>query len=182
MLSKRPLRDAGVRAFGVAWPPAIIATLEVDGGPLTFVLAHPPPPVRAEMAEVQERFFAARAAARPSLGEDLVVMGDLNATPWSYGLRRLLARAQLRDSRRGFGLAASWPTATPVLRIPIDQLLVSGRVVVLARQIGPAVGSDHFPVRARIALAKAQPAASSAARSTLASNTRRAGPRIVTPE
>ena len=154
LYSKRPLRGARVRQIGVAWPPALVATLDLDGAPVTLVLAHPPPPVSAAVAKVQERFFEALATLRPSLGEHVVVMGDLNATPWSSPLRRLRARTGLRDSRDGFGLGASWPTASASLRIPIDHLLVSAGIEVLARGIGPEVGSDHFPVRATIALGR----------------------------
>jgi endonuclease/exonuclease/phosphatase (EEP) superfamily protein YafD len=118
------------------------------------VLVHPLPPVRATWASAHARFFAALERARASFGEDVVIMGDLNATPWSYALRTLLDRTGLRDSRRGFGLGASWPTWSPFVRIPIDQLLLGGRVEVLAREVGPELGSDHFPLRATVALAR----------------------------
>jgi endonuclease/exonuclease/phosphatase (EEP) superfamily protein YafD len=154
LYSKRPFQFREVRTFGVPWPPAITARIVVDGAPVTFVLVHPPPPVSAKMAEAQRASLDALADARASLGEHVVVMGDLNATPWSYALRRLRKRTGLADSRRGFGLEPSWPSSNPVLRIPIDQVLVSPRIVVLGREVGPAVGSDHFPVIARLALVR----------------------------
>ena len=151
LYSRRPFLFREVRTFGVPWPPSIVARIDVDGVPVTFVLAHPPPALRGETAAIQRGFFEALAEKRSSLGEHLVVMGDLNATPWSYALRHLLDRTGLRDSRRGFGLQPSWPAANPFLRLPIDHLLVSPRIAVLARAIGPAVGSDHFPLLATIA-------------------------------
>ncbi len=154
LYSRRPFRFREVRTFGVSLTPAIVATIEMDGAPVTLVLVHPAPPVSSQMAEVQRRFLDALADARPTLGEHVVVMGDMNATPWSYPLRRLRARTGLADSRRGFGLETSWPTATAALRIPIDHVLVSPRIVVLERAVGPAVGSDHFPVQAQIALVR----------------------------
>ncbi|MGH9551182.1 MAG: endonuclease/exonuclease/phosphatase family protein [Terriglobales bacterium] len=95
-----------------------------------------------------------------------VLCGDLNMTPWSTKFRQLLTDAQLRDSRIGFGLQGSWPSARPILlsklfkgpvrldlfgvnafiSLPIDHCLVSKELSVVNRQVGPYVGSDHFPV------------------------------------
>jgi endonuclease/exonuclease/phosphatase (EEP) superfamily protein YafD len=76
----------------------------------------------------------------------VLVMGDLNATPWSRPFRRLLRRSALCDSRAGFGVQASFPAASTLLRLPIDHLLASCGVGVRARRIGRDVGSDHLPV------------------------------------
>jgi endonuclease/exonuclease/phosphatase (EEP) superfamily protein YafD len=153
LYSRRPFVFREVRTFGVPWPPAIVARLEMDGVPVTLVLVHPPPPVTGELAAVQRRFLDALADARPSLGEHVVVMGDFNATPWSHALRRLRARTGLVDPR-GFGLFASWPTGNPLLGIPIDHVLLSKRLYARSRERGPDVGSDHFPLLAEIALVR----------------------------
>jgi endonuclease/exonuclease/phosphatase (EEP) superfamily protein YafD len=86
-----------------------------------------------------------------------MVLGDLNLSPWSPYFGDLLSSAGLRDSREGFGIQASWPTAVPLLRVPIDHVLYSPEVVINHRQIGPDVGSDHLPVVVDFSL----PAASS---------------------
>jgi endonuclease/exonuclease/phosphatase (EEP) superfamily protein YafD len=73
-------------------------------------------------------------------------MGDLNATPWSRPFRRFVGRSGLCDSRAGFGVQASFPAASALLRIPIDHVLVSCVIGVRNRRIGRDVGSDHLPV------------------------------------
>jgi endonuclease/exonuclease/phosphatase (EEP) superfamily protein YafD len=76
------------------------------------------------------------------------VVGDLNVTPWSPTFRDLLQAPGLVDTARGRGLRGTWPVCLPGMRIPIDHCLVSGDLQVLDRQVGPGVGSDHFPVMA----------------------------------
>jgi endonuclease/exonuclease/phosphatase (EEP) superfamily protein YafD len=73
-------------------------------------------------------------------------MGDLNATPWSRPFHRFVGRSGLCDSRAGFGVQASFPAASALLRIPIDHVLVSCVIGVRNRRIGRDVGSDHLPV------------------------------------
>jgi endonuclease/exonuclease/phosphatase (EEP) superfamily protein YafD len=76
----------------------------------------------------------------------VIVMGDLNATPWSQPFRRLVARSGLCDSRAGFGIAASYPADSTVLRIPIDHVLITCSIGVADRRVERDIGSDHRPV------------------------------------
>ena len=82
-----------------------------------------------------------------------VVAGDLNATPWSHPFRRLLADGRLHNSQRGYGLELTFPAhATPLLQVSIDHVLYSDGFRVVDRRLGPALGSDHFPVVVDLAL------------------------------
>ncbi len=74
---------------------------------------------------------------------DIIVIGDLNATPWSSALDPLFD-AGLVDTRLGY--AATWPTGMWPLRIPIDLCLVSANFGNASFHVGPDVGSDHLPV------------------------------------
>ena len=112
----------------------------------TFLLVHPPPPVQRAMFDEQQRQLDAIAARVRALDGPVVVLGDLNATPWSRPFARLVAESGLLDTRAGFGVQASFPAAEPLLRIPIDHVLVSPGVGVTARRIERDVGSDHLPV------------------------------------
>lgn len=76
-----------------------------------------------------------------------VVVGDFNATPWSYPFRRLLTETELSNSQEGFGLQPTFPADNSFLvRVPIDHLLHSPELVVADRRRGPRLGSDHFPL------------------------------------
>ena len=75
------------------------------------------------------------------------MLGDFNATPWSWPFRRMLSTGALVNSQSGFGLQPTFPATTNVaLRVPIDHLLHSDLIGVRDRRTGPALGSDHFPL------------------------------------
>jgi endonuclease/exonuclease/phosphatase (EEP) superfamily protein YafD len=74
------------------------------------------------------------------------VLGDLNATPWSYYFQRLVRESGLTDSSKGRGIHATWPAGLFPLRIPIDHCLLSPEIGVINKMTGNNVGSDHLPV------------------------------------
>ena len=76
----------------------------------------------------------------------VLVVGDLNATPWSSGFRALERRGSLVDSLRGRGLQPSWPEGFGPLMIPIDHALHTTDLAVADRRTGPASGSAHRPL------------------------------------
>lgn len=90
----------------------------------------------------------------PAARAPLVLMGDLNATPWSRAYRRLAAR--LSDARRlaaeTAGRGATFPTRWPCLRL--DHVLVGAGVgvrrVAVVRSPLARVASDHLPLLAEI--------------------------------
>ena len=84
----------------------------------------------------------------------VVVVGDLNTTSWAPAFSDLLSRARLLDSRQGWGVQPSWPSAYPLLRIPIDHCLVSSEITVVNRKLGADIGSDHLPVFVELAFRK----------------------------
>lgn len=81
---------------------------------------------------------------------EVVLLGDLNCTPWSRALRTL--RGTLRSATR----ARSWPAWLPV--IPLDHILYRGPLAVLGAGTWVSrtarVASDHLPVVAELAYTK----------------------------
>ena len=126
--------------------PTIVARLDLHGAALGVIVTHPIPPVHVEPYAALRAQLEAVAHRAGEHGSPLLVMGDLNATPWSRAFRELVAATGLCDTRAGFGLQASFPAASALLRIPIDHALVSCTVGVVARSIERDVGSDHLPV------------------------------------
>jgi endonuclease/exonuclease/phosphatase (EEP) superfamily protein YafD len=131
-----------------AWP-AIIARVHAPQGPVTVALMHPPPPLRDLAAEhaAQIADFARRLAAVPG---PVIAMGDLNATPWSAAYRRFRREAGLETAYPSALGPASWPSESPVALLPVDHVLARGFDVVSGAR-GPDLGSDHYPVLARLA-------------------------------
>lgn len=138
-------------SFGFArgQPRAVSVEFVPNGwpNPLHVLSSHPLAPTdseRAGLRDAQIGFAADWADGREGL---LVVVGDLNATPWSAPFRSLLNAGDLRNSQAGFGLQPSFPASSSVLlRVPIDHLLFGEGLVVTERRLGPSLGSDHFPL------------------------------------
>ncbi|MBA3394310.1 MAG: endonuclease/exonuclease/phosphatase family protein [Deltaproteobacteria bacterium] len=137
--------DGAIEALGTEWP-SVVATVTLANARLSIVLTHPIPPISAAHERAQIRQLDAIAARALTLPPPVAIAGDLNATPWSRMFLRLVARSGLCDSRAGFGLQTTFPTNLALLGIPIDHVLLSCDVGVRDRRIGPAIGSDHFPV------------------------------------
>ena len=135
--------------FAEAQPRSLSLVYEPEGWPGTVELlsTHPLAPtteVRAGLRDAQLEFAANWAGDQ--LGA-FVVVGDLNATPWSWPFQGLVADGRLRNSQIGFGIQPSFSASSNVLlRVPIDHLLHSEGLRVRDRRLGPSLGSDHFPL------------------------------------
>lgn len=157
------------RDLPVANTANILARFNLDGKPVSLLVAHPVSPFLPKRLATQRKSFEMWVENRNRYGENLVIVGDLNTTPWSAEFKRLTSATDLRDSQLGFGIQPSWPTfliplemrgktdAKPTrllqpLAIPIDHVLVSANIEVHDRKVGPFVGSDHLPVLAEIGL------------------------------
>lgn len=121
---------------------------------LSVLGIHPLAPTdqeRADLRDAQLGFAGEWASARNGA---FIVVGDFNATPWSWPFRRLIDSADLRNSQKGFGLQPSFSAdSNLLLRVPIDHLLHSPALEVTDRGLGPPLGSDHFPLIVDLQLA-----------------------------
>jgi len=150
--SRLPMKDAAVLPIGVRAEPAIAATLEIHGREVRVFAVHttwPMAPASAGRRNQQLERLAehARAVTLP-----LVVVGDLNISPFSPHFQKLLADGHLRSGSEGFGWQATWPTFMLPAGIQIDHALVNSRLTVEHFGKGTSVGSDHFPIVADLVL------------------------------
>lgn len=146
VLSRHPLQQIEVieDAQGIAH---IEAQLQWHGQPIGIIALHPMPPLSPQYHNVRNAKLAALAKQAAASTIPTILAGDLNATPWSSAFSGL---AQL-GLRRASGLAATWPAVLQgVLGLPIDHVLVTQHWAVVARQVGPELGSDHLPVLVRL--------------------------------
>jgi endonuclease/exonuclease/phosphatase (EEP) superfamily protein YafD len=95
-----------------------------------------------------ERFTALNEAALAMEGPTVVV-GNLEASRWSYAFK-LLAEG-MTNSEDGFGYVATWPPFDwPIVGsytgLPIDHAVYAGAITVPYRRIGPALGPSHRPL------------------------------------
>ncbi|MEM9415620.1 MAG: endonuclease/exonuclease/phosphatase family protein [Planctomycetota bacterium] len=147
---------------GLAQVNAVDAVLrQADGSALRVVSLHTLPPVSGAYAAARDAQLAGASAMAHRTPGAFVLIGDLNATPWSASYRALVRDGGLADSLRG---RAGWPTAAPgaswpaglvsLGMIPIDHCLTSGGAVVVERELGDAAGSDHRPLFVTVRLAE----------------------------
>lgn len=127
--------------------PSVIARIRLpNAGRVGIVGAHPLPPMNRDNWEIQRTLMASYSDyLDEASGEARIIMGDFNAAPWSRIFQRLVQRSQLRDTALGTGTAPTWaPTTFPLqLGLPLDHILVTGRIELVSRSIGPDLGSDH---------------------------------------
>ena len=151
VLSRLPLARERVEPLAEG-PPVVIVELPVGRAGCLLMAAHPQPPIAADWSARRNAQLAAIGDLAATEARPVIVAGDLNATPWSHGFRQLVRLRGLRDSAVGHGVQATWNARRWVPRIPIDHVVVSPEVRVIARRVGPDVGSDHLPVEATLAI------------------------------
>lgn len=138
---------------GAARVPTIALEVLVDdgaGGSVTVpVLSlHTVPPVSWEYSALRDEQLGRAADWAEQAGPMAVVIGDLNATPWSAPMRDLVADTGLHNSQLGRGRSATWPARLPAWAgIAIDHCLHGEGLTSVEREIGPANGSDHRALR-----------------------------------
>ena len=146
MYSRVPFIDSAVLYIGEAAVPSLMARVSTPSGELTVVATHAPPPVNAEYSRWRNEQLENLPGVIARTGSPILLLGDLNVSPWSHHFRSLLEATGLDDSSKGRGVQPTWPTSNPVLRIPIDHVLHSPRIQIIGKVVGPSVGSDHYPV------------------------------------
>jgi len=75
----------------------------------------------------------------------------MNITPFSPLFGDLLNTASIEDARQPQGVYVTWPTYPLPIWIPIDHCLADPVVGVTTVNLGPKVGSDHYPLEITIA-------------------------------
>lgn len=146
LLSRHPFARTEIIRLGPAELPSIIAEIVAGQQRFTLLGTHPPPPINTESAQDRNAQLTALATFARQARQPLLLLGDLNLSPWSPYFEQLLATSGLHDSAEGRGILPTWPVGLPLLWIPIDHVLFSNGIQILHRETGSALGSDHYPV------------------------------------
>jgi endonuclease/exonuclease/phosphatase family metal-dependent hydrolase len=142
VLSRRPLRSASLIDLGqMRHDPvrrgAIVVEFDVDGGVLKLIGTHLAHLTNGSILQLRTLQHLVADPGTPS-----VLLGDMNM--WGPPLSALLPG--WRRAVRG----RTWPAWRPLAQL--DHILVTKGVTATAGQVVPVPGSDHLPVRARVAL------------------------------
>lgn len=144
LLARQPFLES--RVVDLQGYPAIVARIDAGTTTAQILAAHAVPPMSAALTALRQRQLAELAELAAGATEPLVVLADLNLSPFSPYFAEFLGRARLHDALVGHGPQITWPTFFPALGIPIDHCLLSPAWRSIAYRRQPAYGSDHFAV------------------------------------
>jgi len=132
--------------------PTPMLRLELDGKPVTVVSFHTSSPVTVDRNDARDDQLRSLADLVASIEGHGVLLGDLNATPWTPGLN-LIEEAGYTNSLRSAGLQPSWPAGSGPFMIPIDHVFHDEGLEVIERRTVSSSGSDHLGVLIDLKLA-----------------------------
>lgn len=146
LLSKYPLSQSSVTNIGTSGHPSIVTTVHLPQGEISVIGTHPWLPIGTNRSRLRNLQLAALPQVVREQKHPVLLIGDLNTSPWSSYFAQLLRDSGLKNSMKGFGFQPSWPSSINFLRIPIDHVLYTPEIVIRSRAVGADVGSDHLPV------------------------------------
>ena len=147
IFSRFPFANDGIEEIPDSFRPSAVGQFQLTPNqPITIVAAHPRSPMAVGRMEDRNDHMLVLAAELPAQPQPLLLLGDMNTTPWSPIFRVLAKETGLKNGRLGFGIQATWPAPLGALGIPIDHALISPEITIHHFQRGPAVGSDHYPI------------------------------------
>lgn len=147
--TRLPMKSSEVRRFTIWWLPTLVLNLDHLGRPLTFIGTHPMPPMGGQRAHEWRDQLSGIATLVSGLPGEVIVAGDLNATPWCEGMRLLRETGGLDFRSVDPVWPPTWGLKLPMM-IPIDHVLTKRGLTVQKRTLGPEMGSDHRSVTVEI--------------------------------
>lgn len=155
LYSRDPIQHLRVVDLGGIFR-GLAARIVVRDQPYRIVAVHTMPPIgaggaalRAEHLRRTAEFVRELQAQEPDC--PIVLMGDLNVTPWSPHFRLLEDNSQLRRAARGSYLTPTWHCLpTFPFGLALDHVLISDSLQCLRTTVGPSMGSDHRTITAEL--------------------------------
>jgi len=147
--SRFPVRSGGIRfLLREDLPSAKLELVLSDDRLVRLYVVHPPPPAPGEAPDSIARdaelaLIAEEAQADP---HPCIVLGDLNDVAWSHSTRLFQRLGNMCDPRIGRGMFNTFHAGHWCIRWPLDHFFLSPHFSLKAMHVGPAIGSDHFPV------------------------------------
>jgi endonuclease/exonuclease/phosphatase (EEP) superfamily protein YafD len=143
--TRLPMKSGRVHIYADEGISSIVMELEYEGKALTFIGTHPVPPMGSATARVWRTQLTQIGQHAASMKHDVILAGDLNATPWCHGMRLLQDGSGLEFRSAQPVWWPTWGLNLPLM-MPIDHVMFKGDLIALKREIGPDLGSDHRSV------------------------------------
>ena len=146
VFSRIPFARAELLDLGVEDTVHANFLIDLDGTPVEIFAVHLMVPTSRSKADMRNRQLAVLAEQVSVAQNPILVVGDLNITPFSPLFDDFLAATGLVDARQPFGIHGTWPTNALPIWIPIDHCLADPRIPIERVATGAPFGSDHFPL------------------------------------
>ena len=153
VLSRWPLdavRQEDLAADGL---PSLSGRVEFEGRSLRWLALHTHWPITPALARARDRSLDAAAGLVRASDGPVVVLGDLNATPFAPAYAEFVRSSGLRDAAAATRWQPTWMAGFWPLALRIDYVFASPGLCVESSAVGPAIGSDHRPVLAKLRFA-----------------------------
>lgn len=151
MLSRVRPSDAATIDLAQRGVPAYLLTFERGDATLAVLGIHLSWPLGGRVSAIRNAQLDAIARLAREHPGPLVVIGDLNITPFSTHFTSTLRAGGLRRCVPGAGLAATWPARFVPFYIAIDHCLANAAVHAWNFRTGAYLGSDHYPISVEVA-------------------------------
>ncbi len=150
ILSKVPLSNFRESFYAEGSFPIMSVTVNFPEMAVSLLVTHFRDPSNQLAAKIRDQSMTGLIDRIKVIDGPLILMADLNMTPWSRFFKRLADDVMLEAQAQRS--PATWPTFFWPMRIPIDYILTRGSIRILKKWTGPYVGSDHFPLVASFRL------------------------------
>lgn len=154
LYSRFPLHDGRLFRLAASQVVSIEATIRQAGRSYRLYATHPVPPLPASGFESRNEHLQQLSARINQHRKDhqpagIIVMGDLNVTPWSPVLRGFCQTAGVL--RCSGSVQPTW-YAKPMFPcgLVLDHILISGSINCLEYDVYENAGSDHRLIRAKL--------------------------------
>jgi endonuclease/exonuclease/phosphatase (EEP) superfamily protein YafD len=118
---------------------------------LTFIGLHADQPFDEGAKRQQSQLDIAAKHIKAAPDDAILLMGDLNMTPWSRTFQSFVDRTGLYDTTKVRGISGTWNSRSPLFGLPIDHILIGSAFDVVAIRTADDLGSDHLPLLAELA-------------------------------
>lgn len=117
-----------------------------------FVHPNPPNPKHATETTARDAEILIVGREAEQRDKPTIVAGDFNDVAWSYTTTLFQKASGLLDPRIGRGMYSSFSANNLLVRWPLDHVYHSDHFKLIRMDVGPAWGSDHFPIFIELSL------------------------------
>jgi endonuclease/exonuclease/phosphatase (EEP) superfamily protein YafD len=155
VFSKWPIVSAQTEQLAPDGVSAIRSIIDWRGRQITLLAVHLHWPIGPVSSRRRNAELEGLSRMTQPLEEPLIILGDLNVTPWSSHFKTLTDTFGLDDCAAGHGLNPTWPSQFLHIGIRIDHCLATSHWNTVRVWTGPHLGSDHRPMGVEMQLDRA---------------------------